>query len=97
MAGGMGVRKNVHIEHFASYRENLEHVFKFSRGNWARLAVFGIAVPIFLYNAITGELETPGQSVGRGPEKFGLRRHYMGRKDVVPAPVPSSTVAGDEE
>lgn len=49
MVRDMGVRKNIHIENWASYRENCEHYFKFSRGNWARLAVFGIAVPIACY------------------------------------------------
>lgn len=56
MAGGMGVRKNVHIEEWASFRENCEHVFKFSKANWARLAVFGIAVPVGLYVWITKEM-----------------------------------------
>lgn len=56
MAGGMGVRKNVHIEEWAAFRENCEHVFKFSRANWARLAVFGFAVPAVAYYAITKEL-----------------------------------------
>lgn len=56
MAGGMGVRKNIHIENWASYRENCEHYFKFSRGNWTRLAIFGFGVPIAAYLAITSEL-----------------------------------------
>lgn len=56
MAGGMGVRKNVHIEQWAGYRENCEHVFKFSKANWARFAVFGIAVPVGLYVWIASEM-----------------------------------------
>lgn len=56
MAGGMGVRKNVHIENWASFRENCEHVFKFSKSNWARLAVFGIALPVAFYRLIVNEL-----------------------------------------
>jgi hypothetical protein len=59
MAGGMGVRKNVHIENWAAYRENCEHVFKFTRGAWARLAIFGFAVPYAAYRAIIYELVRP--------------------------------------
>lgn len=52
----MGVRKNVHIENWAGLRENLEHTFKFSRSNWAKLAIFGIAVPFGFYKLIVNEL-----------------------------------------
>lgn len=52
----MGVRKNIHIEEWASFRENCEHVFKFSKANWARLAVFGVGVPVLAYVLITKEL-----------------------------------------
>lgn len=55
MVRDMGVRKNIHIEDWASRRENLEHVFKYTKGNWARLAVFGIAVPILFYKGICSE------------------------------------------
>lgn len=55
MVGGMGVRKNVHIENWASFRENCEYAFKFSRANWARIAVFGVAVPICAYKLIVYE------------------------------------------
>lgn len=55
MPGGMGVKKNIHIEEWASFRENCEHVFKFSKANFARLAVFGIAVPVGMYYWITYE------------------------------------------
>ncbi|CAN8064361.1 unnamed protein product [Agarophyton chilense] len=78
MVGGMGVRKNVHIEEWASFRENCEHAFKFSRANWARLAVFGFAVPIGLYVWITKEMLCEGHSEGLGPERFGYQRKYMG-------------------
>ncbi|PXF40322.1 hypothetical protein BWQ96_09978 [Gracilariopsis chorda] len=78
MAGGMGVRKNVHIEEWAGFRENCEHVFKFSKANWARLAVFGIAVPVGLYVWITKEMLSEGHSVGLGPERLGYQRKYMG-------------------
>lgn len=74
MAGGMGVRKNIHIENWASYRENCEHYFKFSRGNWTRLAIFGFGVPIAAYLAITSELRIRGHPVGaeglRGQFKY---------------------------
>lgn len=56
MAGGMGVRKNVHIEEWVARRENLEQYFKFTRGAWARFAVFGIAVPYFAYRSIVYEM-----------------------------------------
>ncbi len=55
MVRDMGVRKNIHIENWASYRENCEHFFKFSRANWARFAVFGIIVPVALYKGIVTE------------------------------------------
>lgn len=56
MVGGMGVRKNVHIEEWAAFRENCEHSFKFSRANWARLGVFGFAFPIGVYILISREI-----------------------------------------
>lgn len=55
MVRDMGVKKNIHIENWAGRRENLEHYFKYSRGNWARLAIFGVAVPVLCYNAIVAE------------------------------------------
>lgn len=55
MVRDMGVRKNIHIEDWASRRENLEHVFKYSKGNWARLAVWGVAVPFLFYKGICAE------------------------------------------
>lgn len=55
MVRDMGVKKNIHIENWASYRENCEHYFKFSQANWRRLAVFGFAVPVLLYIGITNE------------------------------------------
>lgn len=54
--GGMGVRKNVFIEEWAGRRENLEHVFRYSKGNWARLAVFGIGVPLAVYHCTCSEM-----------------------------------------
>jgi hypothetical protein len=96
MAGGMGVRKNVHVENFAAHRENLEKMFKFTRGNLARMAIFGIAVPVLAYKAICGEMETPGHAVGRGPERFGLPRRYFGRSNVSSAPMPESAAAHEE-
>lgn len=59
MAGGMGVKKNIHIEQWAAFRENCEYVFKFSKANWARFAVFGIAVPVGMYIAMTKEMVRP--------------------------------------
>lgn len=56
MAGGMSVRKNVHIESWAAFRENCEHSFRFTRGAWARFAVFGIGVPYAAYRLIIYEL-----------------------------------------
>lgn len=56
MAGGMGVRKNEHIEHWAWRRENAEFFFKYSRANWARLAVFGFGVPLAVYHIIVNEI-----------------------------------------
>lgn len=52
----MGVRKNIHIENWAGFRENCEHVFKFSKSNWARFAVFGVALPVAFYKLIVYEL-----------------------------------------
>lgn len=52
----MGVKTNAHIEKWADVRQNAEYYFKFSRANWARFAVFGIAVPVGLYVAITKEM-----------------------------------------
>lgn len=53
----MGVRKNPFVEEWAYKRENSEiYLFKYSRANWARLAVFGIGVPVGLYYLITSEM-----------------------------------------
>lgn len=56
MAGGMSVTKNKFIEEWAYKRENAEKYFKYSRANWARLAIFGFAVPFAVYNLITSEM-----------------------------------------
>ncbi|CDF33823.1 unnamed protein product [Chondrus crispus] len=77
MVGGMGVRKNIHIEEWAAFRENCEHVFKFSRGNWARLAVFGFAVPALAYYGITRELRLEGHPVGNNPRRQGAQFRYF--------------------
>jgi hypothetical protein len=61
MTAGMGVRKNVHIEDWVAKRENLEMYFKFTKGAWARFAVFGIAVPYAAYQAIVYEMVRPRQ------------------------------------
>lgn len=52
----MGVKKNIHIENWAGFRENAEHYFKYNRSNFARLAIFGIGVPVGFYVWITKEL-----------------------------------------
>ncbi len=58
----MGVKKNVHIENWAGFRENCEHVFKFTRGAWAKFAVFGVAVPFVMYRAIVSEMVSSGSA-----------------------------------
>lgn len=54
MAGGLGVKENVHVEKWAHMREHLELGFKFSK-NAGKLAVFGVAVPVLVYAACVGE------------------------------------------
>lgn len=81
MARGMGVEKNVHIENWAAFRENCEHVFKFSKANWARLFVYGFGVPIGIYFLTIQEFKTEGHTVGEGPERFGMKRKYLGSGD----------------
>lgn len=56
MAGGMGVTKNKFIEDWATRRENAEQYFKYTRLNWARLAVFGFALPMAVYHLISSEM-----------------------------------------
>jgi hypothetical protein len=51
-----GLRKNIHIENWMSFRENCELYFKFSRANWARFLTFGVAVPVLGYIAICAEM-----------------------------------------
>ena len=52
----MGVQKNVHIENWAGFRENCEHVFRFSRGNIAKFLAFGVGVPLALYYGIVTDM-----------------------------------------
>lgn len=51
----MGAKKNVHIENWASFRENCEHVFQVSLKNLGIFAVAGVAVPYGIYQAIINE------------------------------------------
>jgi len=74
MAGGMSVKKNVHIENWASYRENSEHFIKWNGRTLLKMGVFGVVVPVLLYRAIVFDLSTVEQ--GRGPEQFKRERSY---------------------
>lgn len=51
----MGVKKNVHIENWASFRENCEHVFEVSLKNLGIFGVAGVAVPYCIYQSIIHE------------------------------------------
>lgn len=53
---GMGVKKNPHIEAWASYRENCEHYIKWNARMLLKMGVFGVVVPVLLYRAITYDL-----------------------------------------
>ncbi|KAJ7545360.1 hypothetical protein O6H91_09G116800 [Diphasiastrum complanatum] len=55
MAGGMEVKKNVHVEEWGAYRENLEKAFRFNRRTIGYGLCFGIAVPLILYKGILAE------------------------------------------
>lgn len=52
----MGVQKNVHIENWAGFRENCEHVFRFSRGNIAKFLTFGVGVPLAIYYGVVTDM-----------------------------------------
>jgi len=51
----MAAKKNVHIENWASFRENCEHVFEVSLKNLSIFGVAGVAVPYCIYRAIIDE------------------------------------------
>ncbi|KAJ7545361.1 hypothetical protein O6H91_09G116800 [Diphasiastrum complanatum] len=57
MAGGMEVKKNVHVEEWGAYRENLEKAFRFNRRTIGYGLCFGIAVPLILYKGILAEFK----------------------------------------
>jgi hypothetical protein len=54
MAGGVGVKANVHVEKWAHMREHVELGFKF-KNRMGTLAVFAVAVPLLVYTATVGE------------------------------------------
>jgi len=51
----MAAKKNVHIENWASFRENCEHVFEVSLKNLSIFGVAGVAVPYCIYRTIIDE------------------------------------------
>lgn len=51
----MGAKKNVHIENWAAFRENCEHVFEVSLKNLSIFGVAGVAVPYLIYRTIIDE------------------------------------------
>eukprot|EP00241_Pyramimonas_parkeae_P013607 CAMPEP_0114236046 /NCGR_PEP_ID=MMETSP0058-20121206/6599_1 /TAXON_ID=36894 /ORGANISM="Pyramimonas parkeae, CCMP726" /LENGTH=70 /DNA_ID=CAMNT_0001347897 /DNA_START=104 /DNA_END=316 /DNA_ORIENTATION=+ len=69
MAGGLGVKENVHVEKWAHMREHLELGFKFSK-NAGKLAMFGVAVPVLVYAACVGEFRVMDKMAGRSEKKF---------------------------
>ncbi|KAJ7531310.1 hypothetical protein O6H91_14G039700 [Diphasiastrum complanatum] len=70
MAGGMEVKKNVHVEEWGAHRENLEKFFRFNRRTIGYGVFFGIAVPLILYKGIVMEFHKQDQDAGRSPRKF---------------------------
>lgn len=62
----LGVKKNVHIEEWASFRENCEHVFQVSLKNLGVFAVAGVGVPYCVYRAIIHEQVRCGPLAGAG-------------------------------
>ncbi|KAJ7545362.1 hypothetical protein O6H91_09G116900 [Diphasiastrum complanatum] len=70
MAGGMEVKKNVHVEEWGAYRENLEKAFRFNRRTIGYGLCFGIAVPLILYKGILAEFHKQDHEAGRAPRKF---------------------------
>jgi len=51
----MAAKKNVHIENWASFRENCEHVFEVSLKNLSIFGVAGVAVPYCIYRTVIDE------------------------------------------
>lgn len=79
MAGGMSVTKNKFIEEWAYKRENAEKYFKYSRANWARLAIFGFAVPFAVYNLITSEMSQPNSLAEKYvTDTLKKKPHFLG-------------------
>jgi hypothetical protein len=73
MAGGVGVKANVHVEKWATMREHVEVGFKF-KNRWGTLAVFAVAVPLLVYTATVGEFvrASPAAPPSAPPPGFGL-------------------------
>lgn len=81
----MGAKKNVHIENWASFRENCEHVFQVSLKNLGIFAVAGVAVPYGIYQAIINE--QMHKEEGRGTDQFvGHTRRFLGGGEPLPRP-----------
>ncbi|KAH7331188.1 hypothetical protein KP509_20G019200 [Ceratopteris richardii] len=70
MAGGMGVNKNKYVEDWGSYRENLEHHFRFTRRNFALIFSFGVLFPIVVYKGLVAEAHKHDSDYQRPPTKF---------------------------
>lgn len=79
----MGVKKNVHIENWASFRENCEHVFEVSLKNLGIFGVAGVAVPYCIYQSIIHE--QMHREEGRGTERYvGHTRRFLGGGEPLP-------------
>ncbi|OSX75292.1 hypothetical protein BU14_0242s0011 [Porphyra umbilicalis] len=81
----MAAKKNVHIENWASFRENCEHVFEVSLKNLSIFGVAGVAVPYCIYRTVIDEQMHKEQ--GRGAEQYiGHTRRFLGGGEPLPPP-----------
>ena len=69
-AGQLPVKSNKYIEEWGTYRENLEHHFKFDNAAWVRIALWGVGFPVFIYKMSVAEFNKTDELYGREKREF---------------------------
>jgi len=66
----MDVHQNKYIEEWATKRENIEKVFKFNGRSLSRIALFGVLIPVAIYQVTVAEFHKTDELKGRPLKKL---------------------------
>mmetsp|Transcript_1165 Transcript_1165/g.2176 ORF Transcript_1165/g.2176 Transcript_1165/m.2176 type:complete len:90 (+) Transcript_1165:80-349(+) len=77
--GGFDVKKNVHIENWATMRENINSTFRFTAKNNFAIFVTGALIPYLIYKGILIEFKCLAEDPENGLfNKFGQENRFLG-------------------